>query len=1117
MAGFDQKTWARGRLDRLDKIEHGDPTIAKAISAYSDALLNDRQGNMWMRVTNWVENLLFGLGHHYVRDVISSRLATDANGSNSELVADTIRKIPKPTNDFLGRYIETNISLLTENRPEPRITAKSDDRLDKQAAELGQFTIQYLWEHLNLPEKSRDLARLVLYTGTAWLETCYDPCQVRHMTVPQTSSEQAAIAGTNGPISLPVDVDVPILDKQGRPKTSNVLEFGDITSTVVSGFEMYFPSTTQGWNSEQMGWVMREYYAPVDSIKDKYGDQRIKKVMTKANGWFIDSLKNLKGTNVYNLPLWWWERLCDAVEGPGPSVFVGSKDHWDDFAIVRIFDRKPNPIWPNGRTVITVNDVLLYDSPKKVGARAFNPRWPDRWHPYTRFRWQAQSGSTYGRSLVSQLLPKLKRVNAIDTTLIMWRRTVPIAAWIMPRGCFFPNESKYLRDNGTVERIEAAIKGELVQSFNTLKPILELQKYENDEKIVALYGKGVPVIKGTFGHKVPVFRKEDVVFRGREKSDTTKVKDVALGTIRKGDYVLSSFTRRREVEKLDISKFITPSQTKIKLPQYISLDAKFLRLAGLYLAEGSLIKYTNSGKQLYNGLKLTFGSHEIDTLAKESSDLLTELFGVKPKTFIEIDKHNHSRCIVSVHNKDLSALFDKLFGHGAKNKVIHDDIFFAAGSLLPLVGGWFDGDGCYHQPQKNKTWRMLTGSSISENLINQLRGILLDEKIWCNLNSNIKGRNNEKFVLNINSSYLNKLQPYCNKIDKVEYKKTCEQGFWIGNIYFTKVKKVAFEDYKGPVYDLSIKDKHYYQVNGVIVHNTAPVEGQILGRPGTHIQYDPRQSNGNEPKPVFPPEYPRTAIEERSTQISEMEAIAGTEEILRGERPQGVNSASMLNVLRKQALASRSAIIQTWDESLQNVGSALLQEVSSHIKDDPRYAQRIKILAREKGSSFAVERFSGTDISDNVIVRVDTASQAMVSREAKQQMAIEVLQYAPGLMQLPATLQAKIMDALGWSDALTPKGPDISRAQTIIGFLKSNRFELCMPFPEDDAYVLHEFLVEQLKKEETFDWSREQVTKLDELIKYYYAEIMKIEMDKIQMQNQLAMQQSQAVAAGEGE
>lgn len=731
MANFDTRNWQRGRLDRIDKLEHGDPAVGKAISAYSDFMCGNRQSAQFARVANWVENLLFSLGHHYTRDIIGNRIMRDqADGVATDLVSNALSKIPKPTNDFLGRYIETNISLLTENRPEPRVTAKGDDRADKQAAELSQLVIEYLWEKLALPEKTRDLARLVLNTGTSWLELFYDETQIRHMTVPQTQNEAAAIRGSTGVITLPVERPVPILDNRGRPVTGTQLEYGDMVANVLSPFEFYFPSVSQGWNSDTMGWVMKEQYMPLDHVKDRYGELRIKGVMTKANGWNLDAIKNLKGVNVYNLPLWWWERLCDAVEGPGPSIFVNSKEDWDDHVIVRTFDRKPNSLWPQGRTIITVNDQVLYDSPKKRGARAFNPRWPDRWHPYIRFRWEAVAGSTYGRSLVSKLLPKIKRVNAIDTTLIMWRRTVPIAAWIMPKG-------------------------------------------------------------------------------------------------------------------------------------------------------------------------------------------------------------------------------------------------------------------------------------------------------------------------------------------------------------------------------------------------TNPVEGQILGRPGVQIQYDARQSNGNEPKPVYPPEYPRSIIEERSTQISEMEAIAGTEEVLRGERPQGVNSASMLSVLRKQALASRSAIIQSWDESLQLVGSAMLQEVASHVKADDRYAQRLKVLAREKASTFAIERFSGEDLSDNVVVRVDTASQAMVSREAQQQRAIEVLQYAQGLASLPPTLQAKIIDQLGWPDALTPKGADITRAQTLISFIKSNRFDLCIPFPEDDAYVLHEFLVEQLKKESTIDMSMEQVQKLVELIQYYEAEIQRIEMERIKFQQQMMMASTAAATPPE--
>lgn len=1108
MASFDQKAFQRGRLDRIDKLENGDPDVGKAIATYSEAMVSDRQGNLWLRTVNWVENLLFGLGHHYTRDMISSRITRDSQGNYSEAARSALNKVPQPTNDLLGRYVETNIALLTENRPEPRVTAKGDDRLDKQAAEYSQLVIQYLWEKLNIPEKLREIARLVLYTGTAWLELCYDDTQVRHMTVPQTESQPAVVPGTDGLIQLPVDREVPVMDKRGRPVMGSALQYGDITSTVVSGFEMYFPSTTQGWNSEQMGWVMREFFAPIDAIKDKYTDNRVKGVMTKANGWYPEALNNVKGTNIYNLPIWWWERLCDAVEGPGPSLFVSSKDTWDDHVIVRVFDRRPNPNWPKGRTIVTVNDKVLYDSPKKIGARAFNPRFPDRWHPYVRFRWEAIAGSTYGRSLVSKLLPKLKRVNAIDTTLIMWRRTVPIACWIMPKGCALPG-SKCVNSNGKVEVIEGFKKGALVQSYDAVRSVKALMTYQNDEKIVKLTGKGVLPIKFTYGHHTPVLRKEDVNKAKRELTDISKVQDVHIGTIKPGDYVLSSFKRDKVVETLRVDDYLYEQRSRVGIPNFIPIDQNFKRLAGLYLAEGNVMK----GHGYYKGIRFTIGAHEKDTLGAEIADLIYKVFSVSSKTKVETNKNEHTRCVIEACNVDLAKLFSVLFGEGAKNKFIHDDIFFATDSLLPLVGGFFDGDGCYHKAQKGKTFRIFDASTISENLAYQLRSILLDEKIWVNFSANGKDRNNTKYVLRLSSHYLEKVQPYCNKIDKIEYKKVCDQGFWVGNVYFTKVKKVEFEDYVGPVYDLSIADKHYYQVNGVIVHNTNPVEGQVLGRPGNHIVYDARMSGGNEPKPVYPPEYPRTAIEERSTQISEMEAISGTEEVLRGERPQGVNSASMLSVLRKQALASRSAILQTWDESIQTLGSAILQEVAEHIKDDPQYAARLKILAREKGSSFAIERFSGADISDNVIVRVDTASMAMVSREARQQRAIEVLQYAQGLVALPPTLQAKIIDDLGWPDGMAVKSADITRAQTLISFMKSNKFEYCVPFPEDDAYVIHEFLVDQLKAENTLDWSKEQFTKLIELINYYQAEIVRIEQSRIAMQQQLQTQAAMANAA----
>ena len=227
-------------------------------------------------------------------------------------------------------------------------------------------------------------------------------------------------------------------------------------------------------------------------------------------------------------------------------------------------------------------------------------------------------------------------------------------------------------------------------------------------------------------------------------------------------------------------------------------------------------------------------------------------------------------------------------------------------------------------------------------------------------------------------------------------------------------------------------------------------------------------------------------------------------------------SAIMLDVLRKQALSSRSAIIQGWDESLQFEGSAMLMEVIKHVKNDSRYLERLKVLSREKASRLTIDSFSGADLSDNVIVKVDTASQAMGSREAKQARAIEIMQYAPGLVQLPITLQEKLVDDLGWPDTMQPKSQDIIRAKNLISYIKNNRFDIAVPFKEDDPYVIHEILVEEAKTDAFIDLPLEQQVKIFELIDEYQREIERIERAQLKMQSEMAAMQAEMTAPPEG-
>jgi len=720
-----QKNWKTGHLHLVDSIASGDPSLATAITSYADNVAANRQSGLWTRAVGWIENILFSSGRQYVDDILISRLTTDGN-NNQSVVNEATKSIPKPVNDMLGRYTETNVALLTENRPRPRVTPKGNRTEDEDRAELSEWVLEYLWEQLDMPEKHREIARIILHCGVCWMEIVHDPAMPRAITTPETKKSEASfITGPDGsPVRIPVSRDVPVRDEEtGELKYTQEVQYGDVAAKVISPFEMHLP-TNHWWNGDDMDWIMREYYTPISSFQDKYEDKR-KMGLTKKKGWYLDRLSDIGSTNPKNLPIWWWERLSDLVEGPGPSIYTGSPEQWEDYTIVRIFDRKPSPKWPRGRTVIIAGEQVIYDSPKEIGARAYDPRWPDRWHPYVRFRWESAIGSIYGRSLISKLLPKLKRVNAIDTTLIMWRRTVPIAAWIAPKG-----------------------------------------------------------------------------------------------------------------------------------------------------------------------------SHV--------------------------------------------------------------------------------------------------------------------------------------------------------------------------------------------------------------------VEDQWMGKPGGIFEYDPRLTAGHAPQPVFPPDYPRTALEERSMQIAEMENIAGTEEILRGQRPAGVTSAVMLDVLRKQALASRSSILQTWDESIQAEGTILLQEVIKNVRNDPRYVQNLKILSREKQSSRTIEKFSGMDISDNVQVRVDTASLALVSKEAREQKMLEVLQYLPNIASAQPEVRNAVLEELGLASKIVPQGADITRAKRMLSWIRQGDFDRVIPFPEDDPFVFYELLVAEMKADSFFNLDDMQQKIVIALIDVYKQQI------EFRQQQQMQMQQAMMEAQGGG-
>jgi intein/homing endonuclease len=165
-------------------------------------------------------------------------------------------------------------------------------------------------------------------------------------------------------------------------------------------------------------------------------------------------------------------------------------------------------------------------------------------------------------------------------------------------------------------------------------------------------------------------------------------------------------------------------------PEKIILDEKWARLIGLFLAEGCMGVYGRGHKLIWS-----FGEHE-EWLADEVVDILQEK-GIHSKKTLIVNKNGgtyksspYKIWSVVVNSIGLFTLFTTLMNNtkGAKNKEIID---LKGELVLPLIGGWLDGDGCRKQTS-------FSGHSESTKLISSLWKMLLKCKICGTITKNGK-------------------------------------------------------------------------------------------------------------------------------------------------------------------------------------------------------------------------------------------------------------------------------------------------------------------------------------------------------------------------------------------
>lgn len=323
--------------------------------------------------------------------------------------------VAKSADNKLIRPVESVVSMLTAGDFMGRVTADTDDPADETTAEVANELLRLTWDAaLQMDDRSSELAA----------GGCIMP--------------YGALEVTRGPTWIPIEVEKtrteirhdPVLDEDLEvevPHGTEVEFYPDFQCQYRSYYEI--TPDPHATSESNMKWVVRTTYEDRDWIKD---------VFLKADlpgKFYPDAIANVKESARWaESILFWWRRFQDIIPSPqyyfhGDGTVAGDIGKAPPNELMfNVIDVRPTSTFPQGRTLVFVEDSLLYDGP----GRSWSRRYPWRWHPYAFWGWFKTPGRFDCTPLLSQIIPHQKKINSIDALVQANRELVSLGQWLIP-------------------------------------------------------------------------------------------------------------------------------------------------------------------------------------------------------------------------------------------------------------------------------------------------------------------------------------------------------------------------------------------------------------------------------------------------------------------------------------------------------------------------------------------------------------------------------------------------------------------------------------------------------------------------------------------------------------
>lgn len=363
-------------LQKIDQMDLSSPESLSQLAIMIDDCYKGSQSYMHALAMKWEESIRFFMGDQYIRYVRERR--------GFEPIPETKYNefIPRPVTNFILPIVQTLTSLFTRQKPNASVFENSRDSQDINAAKLAGRIQDAKWESDEEQIKLIKAAVIAIICGHVFRKDYWD--------------------STLGPVSS-------LLSGPVGDNAVDILDPFRIIPDLQSG--SYFIETTIhpiSWIKSQYGVQGPGYTGLADSIKEEEnlsGVMELHNRLRTSIGFSTDAPGFRSGENTLK----------------GHSVLLEAYIH-------------PTQRYRNGLMVVVSNRKTLFVN----NSPYFNPNIPDSWHPYTDCPYQNHPFRFHGISLVEQLIPLQKRLNAIDSLIILNRMTMAMPQWLIPTGSMAP-------------------------------------------------------------------------------------------------------------------------------------------------------------------------------------------------------------------------------------------------------------------------------------------------------------------------------------------------------------------------------------------------------------------------------------------------------------------------------------------------------------------------------------------------------------------------------------------------------------------------------------------------------------------------------------------------------